>query len=86
LARQHELSGALRKTNLLIYAGTKHNLIHSFRRTADLLNAAAKLPDSILDQTINGKDYYYRFLLRETVSHKVYHSGQIALLKKAFAD
>lgn len=52
---------------------------------AKLLDMAAKLPDLILDRTINGKDYSYRFLLRETVSHKVYHSGQIALLKKAFA-
>ena len=50
----------------------------------ELLNVVEKLPDSILETKIAGKDYSYRFLLRETVNHKVYHSGQIALLKKAF--
>jgi uncharacterized damage-inducible protein DinB len=50
----------------------------------ELLNVVEKLPDSVLETKIAGKDYSYRFLLRETVNHKVYHSGQIALLKKAF--
>lgn len=49
----------------------------------ELLNVVSKLPDSILDQTINGKNYSYRVLLGETVNHKIYHTGQIALLKKA---
>ncbi|MEP6923452.1 MAG: DinB family protein [Pyrinomonadaceae bacterium] len=52
----------------------------------ELLDAVAELPDAILDQTIVGKDYSFRFLLRETVKHKVYHAGQISLLKKAFTD
>lgn len=50
----------------------------------ELLLLVEKFPDSILETKIAGKDYSYRFLLRETVNHKVYHSGQIALLKKAF--
>jgi uncharacterized damage-inducible protein DinB len=49
-----------------------------------LLLSIEKLPASILDTKIAGKDYSYRFLLRKTVDHKVYHSGQIALLKKGF--
>jgi uncharacterized damage-inducible protein DinB len=49
-----------------------------------LLLAVEKLPDSVLDTKIAGREYSYRFLLRKTVDHKVYHSGQIALLKKAF--
>lgn len=49
-----------------------------------LLLTIEKLPDSVLETKIAGKDYSYRFLLRKTVDHKVYHSGQIALLKKAF--
>lgn len=49
-----------------------------------LLRVAENLPDSILETKITGKDYSYRFLLQKTVAHKVYHSGQIALLKKAF--
>ena len=50
-----------------------------------LLNVAAEFSDSILEKEITGKDYTYRFLLGETVKHKVYHAGQISLLKKAFA-
>ncbi len=51
----------------------------------ELLLSIEKLPDSVLDTNIAGKDYSYRFLLRKTIEHKVYHSGQIALLKKAFS-
>ena len=47
-----------------------------------MLGTAGKLTDSALDRTIEGKDYSLRFLLRETVNHKIYHTGQIALLKK----
>lgn len=50
-----------------------------------LLHVVEKLTDSILETKIAGKDYSYRFLLRKTLDHKVYHSGQIALLKKAFS-
>jgi hypothetical protein len=50
----------------------------------ELLISIEKLSDPVLKTKIVGKDYSYRFLLRETLNHKVYHSGQIALLKKAF--
>ncbi len=49
-----------------------------------LLRVVENLPDSILETKITGKDYSYRFLLQKTVDHKVFHSGQIAVLKKAF--
>lgn len=49
-----------------------------------LLSVVENLTDSILETKIEGRDYSYRFLLCETVNHKIYHSGQIALLKKAF--
>lgn len=49
-----------------------------------LLRVVENLPGSILETKITGKDYSYRFLLQKTVDHKVFHSGQIALLKKAF--
>ncbi|MGI8786897.1 MAG: DinB family protein [Pyrinomonadaceae bacterium] len=51
-----------------------------------LLNVVAGFSDSILETEIAGKDYSFRFLLRETAKHKVYHSGQISLLKKAFGE
>jgi uncharacterized damage-inducible protein DinB len=49
-----------------------------------MLRLIEKLPASVLETKIVGKDYSYRFLLRKTIDHKVYHSGQLALLKKAF--
>lgn len=49
-----------------------------------LVETCEKLSDSVLNTKITGKDYSYRFLLRKTVDHKVYHSGQIALLKNGF--
>ncbi len=49
-----------------------------------LLSVVAELPHSILETKIDGKDYSFRFLLREAVKHKVYHAGQISLLKKGF--
>jgi uncharacterized damage-inducible protein DinB len=48
-----------------------------------LLETTEKLSDSMLNTKITGKDYSYRFLLRKTADHKVYHSGQIALLKNS---
>lgn len=49
-----------------------------------LLLTTEKLSDTALETKIAGRDYSYRFLLRKTVDHKVYHSGQIALLKNSF--
>lgn len=60
---------------------TLENLENGHR---DLLRVVEKLPDSVLETKITGKDYSYGFLLRKTVAHKIYHSGQIALLKKSF--
>jgi uncharacterized damage-inducible protein DinB len=49
-----------------------------------LLLTVEKLSEADLETKITGKDYSYRFLLRKTLDHKVYHSGQIALLKNSF--
>lgn len=67
--------------NAAAWTETLRKLENAHRK---LLLTIEKLPDSILDTNIAGKDYSYRFLLRKTIDHKVYHSGQIALLKKAF--
>ena len=50
-----------------------------------LLKAIAALPDSGLGETVTGKDYSIRFMLRGIVRHHVYHAGQIGLLKKNIA-
>lgn len=39
--------------------------------------------DASLDAKVAGKDYTVGFMLHGLVSHCVYHSGQISLLKKA---
>lgn len=62
------------------WAETLEKLENTHRR---LLSAIEKMPDSILETNVTGRDYSHRFLLRKTLEHKVYHTGQIALLRKA---
>ena len=69
------------KQNVAAWKETLQKLENTHQK---LLVSVEKLSDSVLDTTIAGKDYSYRFLLRKTIDHKVYHSGQIALLNKAF--
>ena len=47
-----------------------------------LLARISALNDNQLDQTVSGKDYTIRYLLRGLVRHHVYHAGQIGLLKR----
>ncbi len=49
----------------------------------EMLEKISKLSDSHLDANVTGKDYNLRFVIRGILNHIVYHSGQIALLKKA---
>ena len=51
---------------------------------AQLISIVAALRDSTLQEKVAGKDYTTRFLISGIVRHHVYHSGQIALLRKAF--
>ncbi|MCA1817615.1 MAG: DinB family protein [Acidobacteria bacterium] len=48
-----------------------------------LLRAVAALPDSRLQEKVVGKDYSVGFMLFGVLQHNVYHTGQIALLRKA---
>lgn len=48
-----------------------------------LLSVISGLSDASLDARVAGKDYTVGFMLHGLVSHCVYHSGQISLLKKA---
>jgi uncharacterized damage-inducible protein DinB len=63
------------------WAETLRRLDDSHER---LLRTVAGLDDSVLPETVPGKDYSTRFLLDGVVRHHVYHAGQIALLKKSF--
>jgi uncharacterized damage-inducible protein DinB/heme-degrading monooxygenase HmoA len=48
-----------------------------------LVERVARLTPGQLAATVAGKDYDARFLVKGAIRHTVYHSGQIALLKKA---
>lgn len=48
-----------------------------------LLSKVSNLTDEQLNQKIVDKDYNLRLMLRGTINHNIYHTGQIALLKKA---
>ena len=47
-----------------------------------LIKVVSGLSDSALQEKVAGRDYPVRFQLASTVRHYVYHTGQIALLKK----
>lgn len=49
----------------------------------NFIETVSQLSDKNLDENVSGKDCSIRFMLREAVRHHVYHTGQIALLKKA---
>ena len=50
-----------------------------------LLGVILKLSDQTLETSVAGRDYTVRFLLHAIIRHHVYHAGQVALLRKAFA-
>ena len=54
------------------------------RSHSELVNTVATLSDSTVEENVEGKDYSLRFLINGAIRHHVYHSGQIALLKKSF--
>ncbi|MEO6393601.1 MAG: DinB family protein [Pyrinomonadaceae bacterium] len=58
---------------------TRLNDIH-----AKLIETVSVLTDEQLRSDLPGRDYTHRFLLRAAIRHHVYHTGQIALLRKAF--
>jgi uncharacterized damage-inducible protein DinB len=55
------------------------------KRTHDaLVKTVAALPDSRLGDRVPGKRYDFYHMLHGIAQHELYHSGQIAILKKAF--
>jgi uncharacterized damage-inducible protein DinB len=49
-----------------------------------LLETIQRLDDEWLDKVVPGKSYTFYVLLHGIIQHDLYHSGQIALLKKQF--
>jgi uncharacterized damage-inducible protein DinB len=50
-----------------------------------LRQSIIRLTDERLGETVCGKDYTVYVMLHGIIQHDLYHAGQIALLKKAFA-
>lgn len=50
-----------------------------------LLKTIEGLPESSLNEKVADRDYNVRFMLRAIVRHHVYHTGQVALLRKALS-
>lgn len=50
----------------------------------EFLHGIEALSESALSQMVPGKPYTIHFMLQGAVRHHVYHSGQIAMLRKAF--
>jgi len=47
-----------------------------------LLGAICSLPESSLQNQVLGKEHSVAFMLHGVIQHNLYHTGQIALLKK----
>jgi uncharacterized damage-inducible protein DinB len=58
--------------------------VHQTKRTHDtLVKTVAGLRDSRLSDRVPGKRYDFYHMLHGIAQHELYHSGQIAILKKA---
>jgi hypothetical protein len=64
-------------------AGWKAATDKVLRAGSDLASEIESFGDDRLRGTVPGRPYDFERLLRGSVQHCVYHSGQIAILKKA---
>jgi hypothetical protein len=51
-----------------------------------LCDAVAELTDDKLDEMVPGQDFSYYWMLNGVVAHNTYHSGQVGILRKGFAQ
>jgi uncharacterized damage-inducible protein DinB len=48
----------------------------------ELIMALTEKDDEFLDQIVSGSEYNFHTLLHGIIQHDIYHSGQVAILKK----
>ena len=60
-----------------------NSLFSNYRELVKQIKAAT---DERLDATVPGRTYNFYHLFQSTMQHAVYHSGQIAMLKKMTSD
>ena len=51
--------------------------------TNKLINLLRELPDSLLDEKVDFREYNFRVLLNGLIQHNIYHIAQVALLNKS---
>lgn len=51
-----------------------------------LCDAVAEFDESKLDEAVPGQEFSYYWLLNGVVHHNTYHSGQVGILRKSFAQ
>jgi len=62
-------------------------LLGKLQATQDeLLKIISEQSDELLDQTVPGKNFNFRFLLEGITQHDIYHLGQITLLKTQYGQ
>jgi uncharacterized damage-inducible protein DinB len=59
--------------------GAEDDLYYATERLVEAMRA---FPDKRLPETVPGRDYKFYELLHGITEHSIYHSGQIAMLKK----
>jgi len=64
-------------------AAWKRAVAETKRTHNTLVKTVAALPDSRLGDRVPGKRYDFYHMLQGIAQHELYHSGQIAILKKA---
>jgi uncharacterized damage-inducible protein DinB len=64
-------------------AAWRKAVAHSKRTHNVLVKTVAALPESRLRDRVPGKKYDFYHLLHGVAQHELYHTGQIAILKKA---
>lgn len=61
-------------------------LLERLDRSHDALTkAVAALPEEVLDEKVKGRRESHYVLLQGMIHHDLYHTGQIAILRKAFS-
>ncbi len=73
----------LRETSPAAWRRDRARLLSHYDR---LRAALADWPEARLAERVRGQPYTFGTLLQGIVHHDVYHTGQLALLKKAVAD
>ncbi|MGH2644905.1 MAG: DinB family protein, partial [Chitinophagaceae bacterium] len=69
--------------------GTNHetawkNLLNKLEENQkQIIQNLERADDTLLEQKVSRREYTYRYLIQGTMQHDIYHSGQIALLKKS---